>query len=157
MGDIDKLALEAHLLHLADIGHPLRLRGVHKKWSLLIREEFFQQGDQEKMLGLHPTPLCDRQKAPTLAKSQQGFLSFVMMPSWRPMVQALGLVAAKHLEVYLVDNQAMWEGLAEEERLQEEREREETAKEALIPAGLTPRSRVPPSPCRAQKSCTTIF
>jgi len=120
--DIDKLALEPHLLHLADIGHPLRLRSVHKEWSSLIREEFFQQGDQEKTLGLHPTPLCDREKAPTLAKSQQGFLSFVMMPSWRPMGQLLGQ-AAKQLEVYLVDNQVMWEELAEEERFERSSER----------------------------------
>lgn len=154
--DIDKLVLEPLLLHLADIGHPLRVRGVHKEWSTLIREEMFQQGDQEKKLGLNPLPLCDREKAPTLAKSQQGFLSFVVMPSWRPMGQALGSSAGKQLEAYLTDNMAMWEEMASEDREREECEREEKENEVLTAGGgLTPKSRLPPSPCR--KRGTTIF
>jgi len=155
--DIDKLVLEPHLLHLADIGHPLRSCGVHKQWSKLIREECFRQGDQEKKLGLSPMPLCDREKAPTLGKSQQGFLSFVVAPSWKPFGQALGAAASQPFEAYLSSNQLMWEELAAKERELEEQEREENEKNVLQPGGaLTPRSRKTiPSPCR--KRGTTVF
>jgi len=138
--EIDKLKLECHLIHLADIGHPFRPRELHKQWSLLVQDEFFAQGDQEKKLGFTPAPLCDRSKAPALAKSQQGFINFVLVPAWRPMSQVLGRIGAERFESYLNDSQAMWEEMAAEEADKEAAEKGAATKCAL--GGVA-------SPCRA--------
>jgi len=147
--DIDKLKLECFVLHLADIGHPLRPRAQHREWSLLLREEFFAQGDEERRLGLVPTPLCDREKAPTLAKSQQGFLGFVIAPAWKSFSQVLGARASKPLDAHLCDNRAMWEEAAAEDAAREAAERAGAA--AAVQGAPTP------SRAKAQKRTTTMF
>ena len=40
--------------------HPTRPLDLHIKWSELIREEFFSQGDLERNRGVRISPLCDR-------------------------------------------------------------------------------------------------
>lgn len=112
--DIDKLVLEKHIVHVADIGHPLRPVPLHQKWSHFVQEEFLAQGDKEKELGFVPGPLFDREKTPTLAKSQVGFLNFVFMPAWKPLSQVLG-GAAKPLDRYLQANLENWDELAKRE------------------------------------------
>lgn len=87
--DIDKLVLEQTIIHMADLCHPLRPFAQHKDWSVRITEEFFGQGDREKELGFVPMSLCDRQKAPSLAKGQLGFLNFVIQPAWKPVARLL--------------------------------------------------------------------
>mmetsp|Transcript_81488 Transcript_81488/g.205072 ORF Transcript_81488/g.205072 Transcript_81488/m.205072 type:complete len:514 (-) Transcript_81488:270-1811(-) len=114
MQDVDKLVLEKHMLHMADIAHPLRPPAQHQKWSDLIRQEFFAQGDMEKSLGHQPGPLFDREKSPSLAKSQVGFLNFVVIPTWKPLYQALGSVA-KTLDKYLQANLEDWKEAAKKE------------------------------------------
>lgn len=44
----------------ADIGHAAKKVELHEKWTLLVCEEFFQQGDLEKKLGLPVSTFCDR-------------------------------------------------------------------------------------------------
>jgi len=114
MQDVDKLVLEKHMLHMADIGHPLRPPAQHQKWSELVQTEFFAQGDLEKSLGHQPGPLFDREKSPSLAKSQVGFLNFVVIPTWKPLSVALG-PAAKTMEKYLMANLQNWEEAAKRE------------------------------------------
>lgn len=64
-------------LKCADISHPARPWETHERWSLLVCEEFYQQGDRERLLGLPVSPLCDRSQH-NLPKSQLGFLAFVV-------------------------------------------------------------------------------
>ena len=44
----DKLLLMQVLLKCADVSHPARPLRIHKKWSHLIAEEFYAQGDLER-------------------------------------------------------------------------------------------------------------
>lgn len=44
---------------------------MHKKWTDRVMEEFFEQGDAEKDLGLPLSPLCDR-NATVIPESQVG-------------------------------------------------------------------------------------
>eukprot|EP00347_Sterkiella_histriomuscorum_P006963 403350769 len=67
------------LVHAADIGNPTRPFEICKLWALKILQEFFQQGDKERALGLEITLLCDR-KTTNVGKSQIGFIDFVVIP-----------------------------------------------------------------------------
>eukprot|EP00917_Polyrhabdina_sp_WS-2016_P015124 GHVP01032965.1.p1 GENE.GHVP01032965.1~~GHVP01032965.1.p1 ORF type:complete len:843 (+),score=142.93 GHVP01032965.1:5315-7843(+) len=75
-------------IKMADIGHATVDWGQHLEWSWRVSEEFFQQGDEEFALGLPISPLCDRKAEQSFAKSQKGFLEFVVLP----LVQELVLV-----------------------------------------------------------------
>lgn len=44
-------------------------------------EEFFQQGDKEREMGLDISPMCDRHNA-TIEKSQVGFIDYIVHPLW---------------------------------------------------------------------------
>ncbi|CAK0838187.1 unnamed protein product [Prorocentrum cordatum] len=110
--DINKLVLEKNVLHMSDIGHPLRPKDQHREWSRRCTEEFFAQGDREKSLGLQPMQLFDRELAPPLAKGQLGFLNFVVMPTWKAMRLVLGDEGAATLDKCLKDNVSSWEAEA---------------------------------------------
>jgi len=79
----DKLLLMQVLLKCADICHPARPLRIHKKWSFLIAEEFYAQGDLERQRGMPVSPLCNRHDA-DLPRSQRGFIDFVCRPSYLP-------------------------------------------------------------------------
>ena len=77
----DKLLVMQQMIKCADVSHPARSLEVHEKWSALISEEFYKQGDLERQIGLSVSPLCDRE-AHNLAKSQIGFIEFVVKPAF---------------------------------------------------------------------------
>jgi len=52
-----------------------------------VSEEFCQQGDEEKKLGLPVSPLCDRETL-NVAKSQVGFFNFLVLPLFGAFAQA---------------------------------------------------------------------
>lgn len=110
--DIDKLVLEQNIVHMSDIAHPLRPMDQHKEWSRRCTEEFFAQGDAEKRLNLQPIQLFDRDRAPSLAKGQLGFLNFVVVPTWKSMRLVLGDQGAQPLDTCLKENMACWEAEA---------------------------------------------
>ena len=63
------------LIHSADISNPTKPFNIYLKWAKLVVEEFCQQGDKEKELGLVCT--CDRNTV-NLSKNQIGFIDFVV-------------------------------------------------------------------------------
>mmetsp|Transcript_27681 Transcript_27681/g.71306 ORF Transcript_27681/g.71306 Transcript_27681/m.71306 type:complete len:798 (+) Transcript_27681:266-2659(+) len=93
-----KVLLLQVALKCADLGHMAESFDVHSRWVSRLEEELFQQGDQEKAIGLPVSPLCDRSN-PGITKSQEGFINFVVsplfhayttvMPDARPMVNAI--------------------------------------------------------------------
>merc|ERR1712012_502250 len=56
------------------------------RWSLRVTQEFFDQGEEERRLGLPVSALCDRKSLPDLGKSQRGFLEFVCLPLFEELV-----------------------------------------------------------------------
>lgn len=66
-------------LHAADISNPFKPFPICRAWAYLVLEEFFQQGDKEKAMGLTVQLLNDREKVKT-AQSQIGFIEFVVCP-----------------------------------------------------------------------------
>ncbi|XP_075250215.1 dual specificity calcium/calmodulin-dependent 3',5'-cyclic nucleotide phosphodiesterase 1-like isoform X2 [Convolutriloba macropyga] len=77
---VEKTKALGLVLHTADISHPAKEWDVHYKWTMLVIEEFFQQGDREAQLGLPYSPLCDRHTL-VIPDSQIGFINFIVAPS----------------------------------------------------------------------------
>ena len=72
------------VIHSADISNPTKKFEVYYKWAELVVEEFFQQGDKEKELGLNCS--FDRNKT-TIYKSQLGFIDYVEIPFYSLFVK----------------------------------------------------------------------
>ncbi|XP_075465012.1 dual specificity calcium/calmodulin-dependent 3',5'-cyclic nucleotide phosphodiesterase 1A isoform X2 [Ascaphus truei] len=78
---IDRAKTMSLILHAADISHPAKPWDMHQRWTNLLMEEFFLQGDKEAELGLPFSPLCDR-KSTMVAQSQIGFIDFIVEPTF---------------------------------------------------------------------------
>ena len=76
----DKLLVMAMCIHMSDLTNPTKRWSESEKWTMLVYEEFFVQGDVEKELNLPIGMLNDREKI-NLAKSQIGFIDFIVQPS----------------------------------------------------------------------------
>lgn len=57
------------MIHCSDLSNPTKSLSVYQKFVDRIMEEFFQQGDKEKALGIEVSPMCDRNSA-NVAMSQ---------------------------------------------------------------------------------------
>eukprot|EP00298_Acanthocystis_sp_HF-20_P018303 c21934_g2_i2.p1 GENE.c21934_g2_i2~~c21934_g2_i2.p1 ORF type:complete len:787 (+),score=321.97 c21934_g2_i2:97-2457(+) len=74
----------------ADISHTSKEDFLHAPWTERITNEFLNQGDLERELGLTVSPFMDRRNL-LLAKSQLGFFQFIVEPLFEAW--------AKYLEV----------------------------------------------------------
>lgn len=68
-------------MKMADLSHALVDWPQHLEWSLRVTEEFYQQGAEEANLQVPMSPLCDSSLHAEFAKSQGGFLQFVVIVS----------------------------------------------------------------------------
>ncbi|XP_059616394.1 dual specificity calcium/calmodulin-dependent 3',5'-cyclic nucleotide phosphodiesterase 1-like isoform X2 [Phlebotomus argentipes] len=95
LGDpqVDKSKALSLVLHCCDISHPAKKWNIHHRWTMLLLEEFFRQGDLERELGLDFSPLCDR-KTTLVAESQIGFIEFIVEPSMAVCADMLEIVLA---------------------------------------------------------------
>lgn len=82
---VGKLCMKA-----GDLSHTAVHWNNHLNWSLRVCEEFYQQGDEERQLGLPLSPLCDRALHHELAKAQTGFIDFVALPVFQELQTLLG-------------------------------------------------------------------
>ena len=57
----ERIFLMKLLIKCADIGHAAKNKTLHEKWSAKVCEEFFNQGDEEKRLGLPVSLYFDRE------------------------------------------------------------------------------------------------
>jgi len=101
----DRRLVATMCIKAADIGHSALEWRLHTLWSERVSMEFFEQGDEERALGLPVSALCDRLKMGDLGKAQKGFLEFVCMP----LFQELG-----NLEVPLEEMQCVPESVGDE-------------------------------------------
>jgi len=79
--DENKVFIMSMCIHISDLTNPSKLWEESYKWSLLVYEEFFVQGDKEKELGLPIGDLNDRKNI-NLAQSQIGFIDFIVQPAF---------------------------------------------------------------------------
>jgi hypothetical protein len=75
-------------IHTADLSNPAKINEVFDKWTELVFNEFFAQGDIEKTKGFIPSMLCDRTTT-KINKSQVGFINFVVIPQFEVMLNIM--------------------------------------------------------------------
>jgi len=84
----DQIFLLSMAVHLSDLSNPTKDWYVSKRWSILLYEEFFNQGDREMEVGLPRGNLTDRSTV-NIAKGQVGFINFVILPVYESWVKLL--------------------------------------------------------------------
>eukprot|EP00899_Mesostigma_viride_P023080 jgi/Mesvir1/3957/Mv09991-RA.1 len=108
----DRRLLLQMMLKLADIGHAAKPLSQHIEWSRAMSEEFWLQGDDEKMMGLTVSPFMDRATY-NEAKSQSGFFSFIVQPLFEAWVA--GFPDSRHLADQVALNLEHWVSVMEVE------------------------------------------
>lgn len=83
--DTKMLVMET-ILHSADVSNPCRTWEVSHAWAMCVLEEFFAQGDQEKMRGIPVQFLNDRDKL-NRPNSQIGFIEFMIAPFFAAQIR----------------------------------------------------------------------
>jgi len=74
-------------LKAADLGHAALPFDMHERWAFRLLNEFYEQGDEERQLGIPVSPMCERSgNVADFRESQKGFLQFVIMPLFKELV-----------------------------------------------------------------------
>jgi len=125
------------LLHAADISNACRPWQLCKRWSDPVIEEFFNQGDSEKHLGLTISPNMDREQT-TQHKIALGFGDFIVKNLYEVMATVW-----PHFQVYLDNlesNKLKWQKLKEDTTLDPE-----SLTKMHTPTNAPPPSPLPPT------------
>jgi hypothetical protein len=115
------LKVEAAMLHGADLVHPTLPWSAHFRLSKYLAAEFYEQSREEARLGLPSLPFMAKDPAdiPSLARVQDGFLQFVIVPLWTSWSHATG---GDHLKFNLENiesNRKRWQLLSEGKEVDE--------------------------------------
>eukprot|EP00741_Cyanophora_paradoxa_P006850 tig00001056_g6625.t1 len=98
-------------IKVADIANAARPPRLHAAWVERVMAEFFEQGDEEKRLGLPLSPYCDRDTT-VISKCQAGFIDFLASPLFTAWAQRFPKC---QLLVQLTDaNRKHWLAVAEQ-------------------------------------------
>ena len=84
MDDVEHVGLDKYImlemaLHCADISNPVKTISCYQRWVVVVMNEFYQQGDKERELGLNISPMFDRNNS-SVSKTQYGFINFIIKP-----------------------------------------------------------------------------
>ncbi|GLD98112.1 hypothetical protein PINS_up006809 [Pythium insidiosum] len=74
-------------LHAADVSNPAKPLASYFVWAERILNEFYQQGDRERQLGLPVSIGCDRENPLPLEKMQAGFILGIVRPLFGALSQ----------------------------------------------------------------------
>ena len=102
--DLFKLMIKA-----ADVGHAAKSTELHESWCNLVIQEFYEQGDMEKLLGLPLSMYCDRENT-DVSKSQLGFIRNIVLPLFNSLniVLSSQMIEEKCIRQLWI-NQTFWE------------------------------------------------
>jgi hypothetical protein len=108
----DRQQLLEMSLHMADISNCCRGWDVCRRIGPLLEEEFFAQGDDEKLLKLPVMPLCNRE-TDSLAAGQSFWIPKIVLPMLQLFTPLLLGDAGDAMEKNCENNQANWAMLVE--------------------------------------------
>ena len=99
------------LIHCADLSHNTKVPEISSKWTALLYEEFFLQGEKEKLLGLEISFLCDRDTT-DIPRNQIGFLKGIVIPTFETLIH---IFSNLNFTVDMIqENLERWDKLARE-------------------------------------------
>lgn len=78
-----RLLIQATVMTASDLSASAKPWEIQEKTVKVIFEEFYTQGDAEKMTGRQPIPMMDRERADIQAASQVDFLKNICMPCYK--------------------------------------------------------------------------
>ena len=84
------------VVHSADLSNPAKSRHVYVNWVERITQEWWEQGDEERRLGLTISPLCDRHDT-NVCQAQVGFIDYIV----RPLYSLLAEILRPHLDAIM--------------------------------------------------------
>eukprot|EP01112_Ceratiomyxa_fruticulosa_P016098 TRINITY_DN482_c0_g1_i1.p1 TRINITY_DN482_c0_g1~~TRINITY_DN482_c0_g1_i1.p1 ORF type:complete len:634 (+),score=133.81 TRINITY_DN482_c0_g1_i1:993-2894(+) len=93
------------ILHTADISNVSRPYSISRRWSDLVQEEFFSQGDLEKQKGLPISPFMDRTSVDQV-KMTLNFIDFMVAPVLKSLAKVIPSVST--CVDCMVINRAKW-------------------------------------------------
>lgn len=108
LDDKQRLSFMKIVLHAADISNTVRSWPISKQWSDLIVQEFFRQGDEEKLNNFPVSPGMDRDLA-TQASISLKFGDYVVKPYFEALTGLLP--GARIFIARLEENRAEWSNL----------------------------------------------
>ena len=77
-----------YLIHIGDLSHSSKKFDITYKWSYLLSEEFWRQGDEEKEKGFSINFLFERSNT-DVPRNQVGFMKGIIIPSFEILVDFL--------------------------------------------------------------------
>jgi hypothetical protein len=102
------------IIHTADLSHNSKKFKISNRWTDLLMDEFWQQGDTERTLGLPISFLCDRYTA-DVPKSQIGFIRGIVSPTFEVLIELCpGL---NYLKEDIDNNLEEWNKIVEDKRM----------------------------------------
>ena len=76
------------LLHAADIGNPILEPTMCEEWSRLVAQEFHNQGQKERQLGLVISTPFDIENELSFFSGEMKYIQFVCLPYWKALDEA---------------------------------------------------------------------
>jgi cAMP-specific phosphodiesterase 4 len=96
------------ILHLCDVSNPLKPWNISRALATRVQDEFFNQGDEEKRLGIPVGMLNDRDKV-NRSGAEHGFINFLVSPLVLATVSSFPYLHP--LAVQMADNLKEWRNL----------------------------------------------
>eukprot|EP00727_Mastigamoeba_balamuthi_P014520 m51a1_g9693 putative 3 -cyclic-nucleotide phosphodiesterase (132) ;mRNA; r:1362424-1362819 len=96
----DRLLLMQMTMKTADISNITKSTDTYKRWTGMLLEEMWLQGDAEREKGIPVSPFMDRGSC-DIQKSQRAFVDFVAVPlfsSYSKLVPAASFLAQRATE-----------------------------------------------------------
>ncbi|KAI9345013.1 hypothetical protein BDR26DRAFT_1005825 [Obelidium mucronatum] len=94
----------------ADLNNPAKSLESCKLWAFRIMEEFFQQGDRERLNGLNVSMFMDR-KETNIPKCQVGFVDILVTPLFEAWSQCIATDFTRLCMKNISLNRAYWESI----------------------------------------------
>uniref|UniRef100_A0A914WWF4 Phosphodiesterase n=1 Tax=Plectus sambesii TaxID=2011161 RepID=A0A914WWF4_9BILA len=118
--------MQAVLMTSCDLIASAKPWEVQTETVKVIFEEFYEQGDAERVNGREPIPMMNRQKAHELPQMQVGFMNGICVPCYDLLAQVMP--CAVILSERSRYNSAKWQELADEQQMVQEAKEKEANK-----------------------------
>ena len=102
------------ILHAADISNPSKTFYLSSSWTSRLVEEFGNQGDTEKELGMQVNPMMNRENLKKGYSMTKSFIEFVVHPYFVLLAQLIPEL--KFTLKYLEENKDVWKQLEENDK-----------------------------------------